>query len=142
MEIPLRRILIPIGGYTDPTPLLQLPDIIKDVSSVELILFGVVTVPFTTSLEQKDIVETEPYIRIKNKLEEVRGLLSNIGLSATVKLVISRNIPESIIEESISGEYDLIVLIKRMKPSRIIRRSVSQSILSRIPRPLLILTMD
>ncbi len=136
------KILIPIGEYTDPTPLLRLVDIIKGFESADITLFGVVTIPFTTSLEQEEIKETDRYKRIKSKLEDVRNFFKSINISVRHRIVLSRDIPEAIIEESLSEEYDLIVLVKRLKPSRFIRKSVSQAILSKIPRPLLILTMD
>lgn len=136
------KILIPVGEYTDPVPLLRLTDIIKNFKSSEIILFGVVAIPFTTSLEQEEIRDTEPYKRVKNKLEEVREFFKSINLNVRCKIVLSRDVPEAIVEESISEEYDLIVLIKRMKPSRFIRKSVSQAVLSKMSRPILILTMD
>lgn len=142
MEIPVKRILIPVGEYTDPTPLIKLVDIIQDLDKTEIILFGVVSIPFVTSIEQDEIRDTEPYKRIRDKLEEVKVFFNNIGLDPMTKLVISRDVPEAIIEESVSGEYDLIILIKRIKPPRFLGRSVSQSILSRLPKPLLILTME
>jgi nucleotide-binding universal stress UspA family protein len=138
----MKKILIPIGEYTDPTPLYQLPEIIRDFEDCEIVLFSVVTVPFTTSLDQEEIVDTEPYLRIRNKLSEVIEMFRNIGIEPVSKIVSSRNVPEAILEESITGEYDLIVLIKRMRHPKFISRSVSQAILSKIPRPLLILTMD
>lgn len=141
MEIVVKKILIPVGEYTDPTPLLRLVDMIKGFKSADITLFGVVTVPFTTSLEQEEIKETDRYKRIKIKLDDVRNFFKSINISVRYRIVLSRDIPEAIIEESLTEEYDLIVLVKRLKPSRFIRKSVSQAVLSKIPRPLLILTM-
>ena len=141
MEIVVKKILIPVGEYTDPTPLLRLVDMIKGFKSADITLFGVVTVPFTTSLEQEEIKETDRYKRIKSKLDDVRNFFKSINISVRYRIVLSRDIPEAIIEESLTEEYDLIVLVKRLKPSRFIRKSVSQAVLSKIPRPLLILTM-
>ncbi len=138
----MKRILIPVGEYTDPAPLIKLTEIIKNLESMEIVLFGVVSIPFTTSLEQEEIKNTEPYIRIRDKLEEVSQFFKSLGLSPKTRIVVSRDVPEAIIEEALSEEYDLIVLIKRLKPPRFVRRSVSQAILSKIPSPLLILTMD
>ncbi len=142
MEITVRRILIPVGEYTDPTPLIKLLDIIKNIELSDITLFGVVTIPFTTSLEQEEIKDTEPYKKIRSKLDEVREFFRSINITVKYKIVLSRDVPEAIIEESLSEEYDLIVLIKRLKPPRFIKKSISQAILSKIPRPLLILTMD
>ena len=138
----MKRILIPVGEYTDPAPLIKLTEIIRDLELIEIVLFGVVSIPFTTSLEQEEIKNTEPYIRIRDKLEEVSQFFKSLGLNPKTRIVVSRDVPEAIIEEALSGEYDLIVLIKRLKPPRFVRRSVSQAILSKIPSPLLILTMD
>ncbi len=138
----MKRILVPVGEYTEPTPLIKLTEIIKDLESAEIMLFGVVPIPFTTSLEQEEIKNTEPYIRIREKLDEVREFFMSLGLEPKTRIVVSRDVPEAIIEEATSEEYDLIVLIKRLKPPRFVKRSVSQAILSKIPSPLLILTMD
>lgn len=138
----MKKILIPIGEYTDPIPLLRLIDVIRGFESADITLFGVVTIPFTTSLEQEEIKETEPYKRIKSKLDEVKNFFKSMNIAVKYRIALSRDVSEAIIEESLSEEYDLIVLVKRLKPPRFIRKSVSQTILSKITRPLLILTMD
>ena len=138
----MKRILIPIGEYTDPTPLLKLIEIINGIKSADITLFGVVTIPFTTSLEQEEIRETKPYKTIKGKLKDAEDFFRSIGINVRSRIVVSRDIAEAIIEESLSEEYDLIVLVKRLKPSRFIRKSVSHAVLSKIPRPMLILTME
>lgn len=138
----MKRILIPVGEYTDPAPLIKLTDIIRDLHMLEIILFGVVSIPFATSLEQEEIRNTEPYLRIERKLKEVREFFRSLGVDAKIRIVLSRDVSDAIIEESLSEDYDLIILIKRRKLPRFVRKSISQAILSKIPRPLLILTMD
>ncbi len=136
------KILLPIGPYTSITPILDLDKYICDFKHSEITIFSVIEIPFVTSLEQDEIKRLDIYTLIKSRIDEVVKILDDMGVSSKVKIVYSRSVDEAIVEEALSGQYDLIVLIKRRKPPRILGKSISRSVLSKIPVPLLILTMD
>ena len=138
----MKNILIPIGPYTDPSPLLELRDLIKGFEDSNITLLGVLTVPFVTPLEESGLKDTEPYKRIRDKVLEAEEFLRNMNKNIRSRIVVARSVPEAIVEVALSEEYDLIILIKRARPPKLLHRSVSQAVISKMPRPILILTME
>ena len=137
-----RNILIPLGLKTDLTPLEILEEFFPYKEDVEITLMTVVTIPSVTSLEQKEINNIEIVKDSHEKLEEAAKAIESIGYQVRKKILYSRDVVEAIIEESIQNPYDLIILIKRRKVPKFIGRSISKSVLPKIHKPILILTMD
>jgi len=140
--VSIRSILIPIGLKTSLSPLDFLDYLIPDKSSVEVTLMTVVTLPSVTSLEQNEIEELDIVKESNRKLDESAEILSRMGFKVRKKILYSRDVAEAIIEESIQNPYDLIILIKRRKVPKFIGRSISKSVLPRIFKPILVLTME
>jgi len=137
-----RNILIPLGLKTDLTPLEILEEFFPYKEDVEITLMTVVTIPSVTSLEQKEINNIEIVKDSHEKLEEAAKAIESMGYQVRKKILYSRDVVEAIIEESIQNPYDLIILIKRRKVPKFIGRSISKSVLPKIHKPILILTMD
>ncbi len=136
------KILIPVGLYTKTLQYKFLENLFKDPKEVDITLFTVVTLPITTSLEQEEIVDLPVVEEHKKKLEEVSTLLQGIGFRVIEKLAFARDIVEAIINEALENPYDMIILVKRRNLPRFIGRSVSRSLLPKIHKPILILTME
>ena len=137
-----RNILIPLGLKTDLTPLEILEEFFPYKEDVEITLMTVVTIPSVTSLKQKEINNIEIVKDSHEKLEEAAKAIESMGYQVRKKILYSRDVVEAIIEESIQNPYDLIILIKRRKVPKFIGRSISKSVLPKIHKPILILTMD
>lgn len=138
----MKRILIPIGLYTKPLPYKFLNSFIPDPSKVEVILFTVITLPAATSLEQNDIVKLPIVEEHRKKLREVSEFLSELGFKVIEKIVFARDVVEAILNEILENPYDLLILVKRKNLPRFIGRSISRSLLPKVHKPVLILTMD
>jgi len=136
------KILIPVGLYTKTLQYKFLEQLFKNPKEVDITLFTVVTLPITTSLEQDEIVDLPMVEEHKKKLEEISTLLQGIGFRVIEKLAFARDIVEAIINEALENPYDMIILVKRRNLPRFIGRSVSRSLLPKIHKPILILTME
>lgn len=136
------RILIPVGLYTKTLQYKFLKNLFKDPKEIDITLFTVVTLPMTTSLEQEEVVDLPIVEEYKKKLEEVSTLLQGMGFRVIERLVFARDVVDAILNEALDNPYDMIILVKRRKLPRFIGRSVSQSLLPKIYKPILILTME
>ncbi|HIQ13801.1 MAG TPA: universal stress protein [Thermoprotei archaeon] len=136
------KLLIPIGLYTKPLQYKFLGQLFNDPEKVNITLFTVVQLPVTTSLEQEDIIELPVIEEYKQKLEEISTMLKAIGFTVIEKLAFARDIVEAILNEVQENPYDMIILVKRRNLPRFIGRSVSRSLLPKIHKPILILTME
>lgn len=136
------KILIPVGLYTKPLQYKFISQLFKDPGKVNITIFTVVQLPITTSLEQEEVIELPIIEEYKKKLEEISTLLRAIGFTVIEKLAFARDIVEAIINEAQENPYDMIILVKRRNLPRFIGRSVSRSLLPKIYRPILILTME
>jgi len=138
----VKRILIPIGLYTKPFPYTFLKEIFREPGKVEIVLFTVITLPPTTSLEQNDVVKLPIVEDHKRKLDEVSSFFREMGFEVIEKLVFARDVVEAILNEVLENPYDLLVLVKRKNLPRFIGRSISRALLPKVHKPILILTMD
>ena len=136
------KVLIPVGLYTKTLQYKFLGNLFKNPKEVDITLFTVVTLPITTSLEQEEVIELPVVEEHKKKLEEVSTLLQGIGFRVVEKIAFARDIVEAIINEALENPYDMIILVKRRNLPRFIGRSVSRSLLPKINKPILILTME
>ncbi len=137
----MMRLLIPVGLYTSPYPYLHLPKIVGP-QEVEATVFTAIPIPQVTSLDHVREEELEIIKKYQGKLREIGDVLRDLGYTVAEKIVFARDVAEAIYEESIETPYDLIVLVKRKKPPRFLGRSVSRSLIHRVDKPLLILTME
>ena len=136
------RLLIPVGLYTKPFQYKFLKEIFEEPENIEIVLFTVITLPQVTSLEQKDIFDLPIVDEYRNKVNEIGMLFKELGFKVIEKIVFARDIVEAILNEAIENPYDMIVLVKRKSLPRFIGKSVSRSLLPKIHKPILILTMD
>ena len=136
------RILVPVGLHTKPEPYTFLRNIFRD-REVEAVLYTVVTLPATTSLEYGEYMDLPIVEKMREKLNMVSKIFrEELGFMVAEKIVFARDVVEAIVEEVIQNPYDMVVLVKRRRVPRFIGRSVSRSLLPRISKPILILTMD
>ena len=143
MEVTAKNVLVPIGLDTDITPYYAVKDIIKASKNTVFTLYNVIEVPFATTLEaESEIMETERYIKVKEKLGKAYKLFTDLGLTATYKIDFGRDIIESIVEEAVEGPYDLIILVKHRKQPRFLGKSISRALVARVTKPILILSME
>jgi len=138
----VKNILVPIGLKTELSPLEFLEELFPEKNDLEITLITVVTIPSVTSLEQREINDIEIVRESHKKLEEASKVIEAMGFRVNKKIIYSRDVAEAIVEESIQNPYDLIILIKRRKMPKFIGRSISKSVLPKIYKPILILTMD
>jgi len=136
------RLLIPIGLYTKPFQYKFLNEIFRDPHNVEVVLFTVITLPQATSLEQKDIFDLPIVEEHRKKVNEIGMLFEEMGFKVIEKIVFARDVVDAILNEAIENPYDMIILVKRKNIPRFIGRSVSRSLLPKVHKPILILTMD
>lgn len=139
----VKNILIPIGLYTDAKSLLQVVDIVRDITDVSITLLGVITMPVVTSINEDEVKELKQYQELSSHLESVERVFIDFGLKNIYKkIIVSRDVSTAIVEEVFSGDYDLLVLAKRRRPPLVVRRSVSKSVIPKVYIPILVLTMD
>ncbi len=139
----VRNILIPVGPYTEPDPLLKIIDLVSGISGAIITLLGVITMPAVTAINEDEVRELKQYQELSSHLDYVERLFVDVGLrNVKKKIIVSRDVPTAIIEEVAAGDYDLLVLAKRRKPPLVVRRSVSKSVIPKVSIPVLVLTMD
>ena len=139
----VRNILIPVGPYTEPDPLLRIIDLVSGISGAMITLLGVITIPAVTAINEDEVKELKQYQELSSHLDYVERMFVDMGLrNVKKKIIVSRDVPTAIIEEVAAGDYDLLVLAKRRKPPLVVRRSVSKSVIPKVFIPVLVLTMD
>ncbi len=137
------NILVPIGIETDLTVYHEVPQLLKLKKNMIFTLYHVVEIPFITTLEAVDeLIKTKRYVDGKRKVEEAKKIFESLGLTAKEKVEFGRDTVEMIINEAISGGYDLIILVKRRKQPRFLGKSVSRAVVARVKLPILILSME
>ena len=92
-----------------------------------IVLFHVVEVPSRTAT-----LDPEPYRneldKAEQKLADLAKWLRNQSLSVRVKVVVARNVAEGIIDETETGSYFIVFLMKRRFKrgwKQLFKRSVS-----------------
>jgi nucleotide-binding universal stress UspA family protein len=98
--------------------------------SPTIVLFHVVEVPSRTAA-----LDPEPYQNeldeAERKLTEIANWLRRQALKVRVKVVVARNVADGIIDETETGDYFLIFLMKRRFKRgwrQLLKRSVSQRV--------------
>lgn len=137
------KVLVPVGIDTDLSIYHKIPTLIKSRKNVEFTLYHVVEIPFVTTLEAADeLVKTRKYLEGKKKVEEARKVFEGLGLKVNEKIDFGRDTVETIVNEAVSGGYDLVILVKRRKIPRFLGKSVSKAVMSRATTPILILCSE
>lgn len=138
MEIK-RKVLIPIGLNTNLKALEELVYLIPEIVEDYIVAYSVVPLPLTTSLNHAEVASISAYVRYEKNLIEAVSYIKSLGFkNVEYKISASHSIVDAIVEESIAGNYDLIVLVKRSRKT-IFSKSVSASVLPKAPCPVLIL---
>ncbi len=121
------KILIPIGDPVSRKLITQALHILSAFRHPVIVLFHVVEVPSRTAT-----LDPEPYRneiqQAEEKLSDLAKWLRSQSLTVRVKVVVARNAAEGIIEETETGGYFVVFLMKRRFRrgwSRVFKRSVT-----------------
>jgi nucleotide-binding universal stress UspA family protein len=124
------KVLIPIGEPVSRKLITQALHVMSAFKDPTIVLFNVVEVPSRTA-----ILAPEPYRdeldEVERKLNELAKWLRGQSLKVNVKVVLARNAAEGIIDETETGEYFIVFLMKRKFRRgwrQLFERSVSQKV--------------
>lgn len=95
-----------------------------------IVLFHVVEVPSLTATLDPEPYRTE-LDKAEQKLSDLAKWLRRQSLKVRVKVVVARNVAEGIIDETETGDYFIIFLMKRRFRKgwrQLFKRSVSQKV--------------
>ncbi len=124
------KVLIPVGEPVSRKLITQALHVMSAFKNPTIVLFTVVEVPSRTAT-----LDPEPYRieldKAEQKLNDLAKWLRRQSLRVRVKVVVARNAAEGIIDETETGDYFLVFMMKR-KFSRgwrqVFKRSVSQKV--------------
>ena len=124
------KILIPVGEPVSRKLITQALHVMSTFKNPTIGLFHVVEVPSRTAT-----LEPEPYRieidKAEQKLTDLAKWLRKQSLSVRVKVVVARNVVEGIIDETDTGGYFIVFLMKRRFKRgwrQLFKRSVSEKV--------------
>jgi nucleotide-binding universal stress UspA family protein len=124
------KVLIPVGDPVSRKLITQALHVMSTFKSPTIVLFHVVEVPSRTAT-----LDPEPYRaeldRAEKKMNELAEWLRKQSLRVRVKVVVARNVADGIIDETETGDYFIIFLMKRRFKRgwrHVFTRSVSQKV--------------
>ncbi|MEM3522031.1 MAG: universal stress protein [Candidatus Bathyarchaeia archaeon] len=106
------KILIPISNFIDKDRLVQALHILSKLENPLIVLFHVVEVPSRTVPVNGSILSQEIQ-KAKEMLNNVSKWLAEQNYEAVTKVIVARNAVEGIVEEANSGNYSLVIMLKR-----------------------------
>ncbi|MBS7658971.1 MAG: universal stress protein [Candidatus Bathyarchaeia archaeon] len=137
-------ILIPISTFIDKERLIKALHAISIFQKLKLVLFHVIELKSRTTPIEAEFFE-EHTKKIKGFLDEVKDWLIKQGYNVLVKIVVARSISEGIIYESNSGDYNIVIMMKR-KPRRgfkkFLHKSISEKVIKYTRKLVLIIPTD
>ncbi len=101
------------------------------MSNLSITLFRVIEAPSRTLPIDSSPFESE-IETAKSKMSDLDKWLSSQNYNVNLKINVSRNAAEGIIEEANSGGYSLIIMMKRTIKSRfqkLVRRSMTEEVI-------------
>ncbi len=121
------KVLIPVGEPVSRKLITQALHVMSAFKHPTIVLFHVVEVPSRTAT-----LDPEPYRneldKAEQKLNELAKWLRNQSVGVRVKVVVARNVAEGIIDETETGGYFIVFLMKRRFKRgwrQLLKRSVS-----------------
>ncbi len=124
------KVLIPVGEPVSRKLITQALYVMSAFKNPTIVLFHVVEVPSRTAT-----LDPEPYRneldKAEQKLTDLAKWLRNQSLRVRVKVVVARNAAEGIIDETESGGYFIVFLMKRRFKRgwrQLFKRSVSERV--------------
>ena len=124
------KILIPVGEPVSRKLITQALHTISAFKNPTIVLFHVVEIPSRTAT-----LDPEPY---RDELDKAQQRLSDLAKwlrrqspKVRVKVVVARNVAEGIIDETETGDYYMVFLMKRRFRRgwrQLFKRSVSQKV--------------
>ncbi|MEM3754533.1 MAG: universal stress protein [Candidatus Bathyarchaeia archaeon] len=106
------KILIPISNFIDKDRLVQALHILSKLENPLIVLFHVVEVPSRT-VPVNGFILSQEIQKAKEMLNNVSKWLAEQNYEAVTKVIVARNAVEGIVEEANSGNYSLVIMLKR-----------------------------
>jgi nucleotide-binding universal stress UspA family protein len=126
----LVKVLIPVGELVSRKLITQALHVLSTFKNPTIVLFHVVEVPSRTAT-----LDPEPYRpeldKAEEKLSDLAEWLTRQSLRVRVKVVVARNVAEGIIDETETGDYFIVFLMKRRFKRgwrQLFKHSVSQKV--------------
>lgn len=127
----LVKILIPIASFVDKEKLLSGLNALTLFRSPLIMLFHVIALPSRTS--PLDIsAHKEAVSAAENRLKDIAEWLKEQGCQVMVKVVLARNIVEGIVTEANSGNYSVVLMMKRKMRKglgALLQKSISERVI-------------
>ncbi|WEU40089.1 MAG: universal stress protein [Candidatus Odinarchaeum yellowstonii] len=118
-QVKKTKVLLPVSVKVNRELLLRSFEILKGLKNLDLIVFHVLELPVTASL---DISEHNQKVQeLNQQLEPTIKWIEEQSFKIKSKIVVARHVSEAIVEEANSGNYDLVVLLKREPPKGVRR---------------------
>ncbi len=137
-------ILIPVSTFIDKERLIKALYALSIFQRLKIVLFHVVELKSRTTPIEAEFFK-EHMEKTKKFLNEVKDWLMTQGYSTLVKVVVARSISEGIIYEANSGDYNIVIMMKR-KPRRGIKKlfhkSISEAVIKYARKLVLIIPTD
>lgn len=124
------KVLIPVGEPVSRKLITQALHVMSVFKNPTIVLFIVVEVPSRTATLDPEPYRTE-LDKAEEKLNDLAKWLRKQSIKVRVKVVVARNAAEGIIDETETGDYFLVFLMKRRFKRgwrQLFRRSVSQKV--------------
>lgn len=124
------KVLIPVGEPVSRKLITQMLHVMSTFKNPTIVLFHVIEVPSRTASLDPELYRTE-LDTAEGKLRGLAEWLRKQSLKVRVKVVVARNVAEGIIDETETGDYFIVLLMKRRFKRgwrQIFTRSVSQEV--------------
>ncbi len=124
------KVLIPVGEPVSRKLITQALHVMSAFKNPTIVLFTVVEVPSRTATLDPEPYRTE-LDKAERKLDDLAKWLRRQSLKVRVKVVVARNAAEGIIDETETGDYFLVFMMKRRFKRgwrQVFKRSVSQKV--------------
>jgi nucleotide-binding universal stress UspA family protein len=126
----LVKVLIPVGELVSRKLITQALHVLSTFKNPTIVLFHVVEVPSRTATLDPELYRPE-LDKAEEKLSDLAEWLTRQSLRVRVKVVVARNVAEGIIDETETGDYFIVFLMKRRFKRgwrQLFKRSVSQEV--------------
>jgi nucleotide-binding universal stress UspA family protein len=137
-------VLLPISTFIDKERLIKALHALSIFQKLKLVLFHVIELKSRTSPIEAEFFK-EHIDKNKKFLNEIKDWLATQGYEALIKVAVARSVAEGIIYEFNSGDYNIVIMMKR-KPRRGIKKlfhkSVSEALIKHAKKLVLIVPTD
>ncbi len=130
------KVLLPVPSKVDKYLVSKYMSVIQLLREPEVVILNVIQLPFSSSLDQEQHAEAIETSR--RELEKLKEFFRQQGINAKVKVGIGRDAADGIITEAKTGDYSLILMVKRRKGKfKIFEKSVTKKVLSHVDIPVI-----